>query len=111
MILVVDGNVELSPEANAVLDELLESLSSVVGEVKLKLKIKKNSADSEVEVTEKIEGELTGDQVVLWTELYDLSLALVKEFEGKAELEIEVEHELEAVEEPEEEEEEEEEEE
>ncbi|MDP3733890.1 MAG: hypothetical protein Q8R37_01560 [Nanoarchaeota archaeon] len=87
----VDGNVELSAEANAVLDNLLATFSSVEGEVKLKLVVEKENNETVVE--EKIDGTLTTEQHDFWADLKALSIALVEASDlDHPELEIELEH-------------------
>ncbi len=89
------GNVELSAEAQATLDELEASFAGVKGKAGLELKIKKQDGEVAVE-KDKIEGTLTTEQQALWDSLKEQATILVESAEGDdLELEIEIEHELE----------------
>ena len=100
----VGGNVEISSETRAVLDNLAASFEGVEGKVELKLEIKKrnntlkdeNGSRAAEIVEEKVEGVLTDFQKELWEQLKEKALSDVEDNEGSdLELEIEIEHEIE----------------
>lgn len=92
----VEGSVELTGDAKATFDELVESLADVEGSVKLELEVRKDNGQIIVE-SEIVDGVLTDEQMALWANLQSQVRALVEASTNEdAELDIEIEHEFEA---------------